>query len=280
MANRRRNTSATSSQPPADDILSGLTLPDPKPEGTKPFQVIDWLLTIGYHAACHVMEARHKRVEELGRPMRAESVRGEKVPHWEDDVKWRAVDVVYSRLVFERWWAAHRDARNLSAKFNIPFAEYDWVLKAAWDELNNRDRVIRGVACDDEVYPYTEFSGRLKELADSTTPSEANRATAPPTSDKPPATQRPKYDGETRRLTVGIAVKQYRTNATNAAAILERFESENWPDTIRHPIKGADSKTVNDHITALNRGLPKGFPIRFEGDGYGTGIKWRRVGEN
>ena len=167
MVDHRRTTSAAPPRTPID-ILSRLTLPDPMPDGTNPFRVIDWVLLAVNAAAKQVMDARHDRIEELGRRMRkVQGPYGEGVPHPDDDVDWRAVDAALDDHI-QRFHEAHKIARILCAEFGIPFAVHDPLLKTSWDELRKAQRVIRGVA--DCVTEYSfGLNFRLHDLANSTT---------------------------------------------------------------------------------------------------------------
>ena len=173
-------------EPATADILTRLKLPDPKPPGTNPFLVIDWMLFTAHVAVCELGEARQARVVQLGRKMRTEHRDGIRVLHWEDDVSKRAVESEFSQLLSNQWRKAHSDARKLCAGLRIPFDVYDPLLKAAWVNLEEFWSVIQGVASNKEVYPDRELTRRLHELADSTTPAIA--PTVNPLAGGPPAT--------------------------------------------------------------------------------------------
>lgn len=155
--------------------VAPLVLPEPKPDGTNPFEVISWILFTYYVAARHLTEARQQKVAELGRKMRTEEWGGVEYLHWEDDVDRREVEkALHERTLFS-WSKALCDARNLCAEFRIPFDVYDPLLKAASDKMADLDGVIRGVASDKEVYCCTDIEYRLHDLAHSTTPPTSAR---------------------------------------------------------------------------------------------------------
>lgn len=166
---------SVSPTPEADSAVTvsvtGLRLPDPKPDGTNPFLVIDWILFTAYVAARHLTDARQAKVGELGRKMRTEDRDGVLFLHWEDDVDRRAVERELGERICERWWGAHTDARKLSAGIGIPFNEYDPVLKSAWDKVEDAWQIIWGNCSSREFFGSGDIAHRLHELAHSTTPA-------------------------------------------------------------------------------------------------------------
>jgi hypothetical protein len=201
---------------PSGESLT-LVLPDPQPDGTNPFLVINWILFTSYVAARHLTQTREKRVEELGRKMRTENRDGCLMLHEEDDVDWRSVERALTQRIFLPWSKALNDARKLCAEFRIPFDTYDPLLKAAEDRLNDRDCIIRGVASDKEVYASTDIGKRLHELAASTTPIRPHTDPAPsnPTPSKRPAEH--DWFGDAIKL-FGSPSEDHRAQAVTEAA--------------------------------------------------------------
>jgi hypothetical protein len=93
---------------------------------------------------------------------------------------------------------------------------------------------------------------------------------------------RPHYDSARRVLSVGSrVVKEFRVPAHNQELILSAFEEEGWPPHVDDPLPPNsgmdDAKRLQHAIYRLNLRQANRL-IRFEGNGKGTGIKWRWVG--
>ena len=90
-------------------------------------------------------------------------------------------------------------------------------------------------------------------------------------------TVRPKWDAETRTLTVGIWKKSYRKNATSQIPILDAFEAVGWIRIIDGPpMRSSLNTTVRD----LNDSLGSNAPIAFAMNGNGTGATWEFTGSD
>ncbi|MGE0609853.1 MAG: hypothetical protein AB7O62_22370 [Pirellulales bacterium] len=101
----------------------------------------------------------------------------------------------------------------------------------------------------------------------------------------PPPDPRPHWNRALRELSfLGKVVRHFRslTIAKNVVAILDAFQLEGWPVRIDNPIPGsgklgkggqAESHRLREAIGSLNTGL---LLIKFEADGTGTGIIWRK----
>ncbi len=79
-------------------------------------------------------------------------------------------------------------------------------------------------------------------------------------------------------------IKRFRRPARNQQMVLAVFQEEGWPRRIDNPIP-ADEKCdaqlrLHDSIKSLNRNhILDPSPIRFRGDGTGTGVIWEIVVE-
>jgi hypothetical protein len=74
-----------------------------------------------------------------------------------------------------------------------------------------------------------------------------------------------RYGGQVVRKTRGVKI------AKNITAVLDEFESKNWPDRIDNPLHDQDPQTLREAIATLNERLTK---LRFRSDGSGTGVAW------
>ena len=143
-------------------------LPEPLPSSDNPFQRISWMLFIAYVAGRELTRLRRDQVQTLGRLMRTERVGQTSYLHHEDDVSVRT-DV--ERDLGQRlndWPAALADARHLANLRGIPFVVVDDVLESAQSKLDAFWAIVQGVASGEMVYPDHLLTGRLKDLADST----------------------------------------------------------------------------------------------------------------
>jgi hypothetical protein len=234
-----------------------LVLPNGLPDDANPFRVIDWMLFTAYVAARHLTEARLARVEQLGRKMRTETPRGVLMLHWEDDVDKRPVEnELHPRLA--GWWDAHKRARNLCAGHCIPFAEYDPLLKAAWEKLNDIWAVIRGVASDTEEYHDDNLSSRLHELAASTTPvirSEPAAVRDSQPASCPPLTQQAEQErlgeaikpseGEVERSVAADIIVPALLSASDIATRIQRNPKSVTSFLTRYAVKHPDCRVEN-----------------------------------
>lgn len=80
------------------------------------------------------------------------------------------------------------------------------------------------------------------------------------------------------------AIKRFRRPARNQQTILAVFQEEGWPKRIDNPIPANEQcdaqSRLHDTIKSLNRNhIPDPSPIRFRGDGTGTGVIWEIVSE-
>ena len=77
-------------------------------------------------------------------------------------------------------------------------------------------------------------------------------------------------------------VKRFRRPARNQLTVLAVFQEEGWPKRIDNPIpanENCDAQSrLHDTIKSLNRNhIPDPSPIRFRGDGTGTGVVWEKL---
>lgn len=84
---------------------------------------------------------------------------------------------------------------------------------------------------------------------------------------------RPRWDGETRTLHLGvIGIKTYgRQPAERQIDLLEAFERAGWPHSVADPFNHRE--TLNQTCKDLNKGLPVST-IQFHPDGSGEGVCW------
>src|SRR5262245_57547202 len=88
--------------------------------------------------------------------------------------------------------------------------------------------------------------------------------------------KKPNWDPDHGELTMGgVVIRRVRgrTVARRIIAILEAFQRLGWPKRVDHPDPDVDSQTLRESVQSLNRGLSL---IRFEADGTGRGIRWKR----
>ena len=77
-------------------------------------------------------------------------------------------------------------------------------------------------------------------------------------------------------------VKRFRRLAQNQQTVLAVFQEEGWPERIDNPIPANDicdaQSRLHDTIKSLNRNhIPDPSPLRFRGDGTGTGVVWEKA---
>jgi hypothetical protein len=83
------------------------------------------------------------------------------------------------------------------------------------------------------------------------------------------------WDANCRVLWVdGQPVKRYARPAPHAEALLGKFEKMGWPSRIDDPLPAG---RLAETLRTLNQALRKTL-LRFERDGTGRGVRWRRVG--
>lgn len=78
------------------------------------------------------------------------------------------------------------------------------------------------------------------------------------------------------------AVKRFRRPARNQQTVLAVFQEEDWPERIDNPIPANEycdaQSRLQDTIKSLNRNhIQDPSPIKFRGDGTGTGVVWERT---
>jgi hypothetical protein len=84
----------------------------------------------------------------------------------------------------------------------------------------------------------------------------------------------PEWNRETCELRYGgkLVRKIRRLKiAKNLVAILDEFQSKNWPDRVDNPLGDKGAQTMRESIAALNTGLSV---LIFRSDGAGAGIVW------
>lgn len=91
----------------------------------------------------------------------------------------------------------------------------------------------------------------------------------------------PEWDEQRRALLFGgVELKRYRRPADNQIPIFQAFQEEGWPRKIDDPLPGSEhvtpKKRLSDTVAKINRGIRKHGLVRFELDGTGEGIIWRR----
>ena len=74
-------------------------------------------------------------------------------------------------------------------------------------------------------------------------------------------------------------IKRFRKPAQNQHTVLAVFQEEGWPKRIDNPIPANEQcdahSRLHDTIKSLNRNhIPDPSPIKFRGDGTGTGVIW------
>ena len=108
-------------------------------------------------------------------------------------------------------------------------------------------------------------------------------APAPPPAASRSSDELPRWDSDSRVLTLGgRVVKQFRQPAEEQDLILTAFQEEGWPQRISDPLppkEGIDPKQrLHSTIRRLNR-HQKHKLITFHGNGTGDGIGWSPVAE-
>jgi hypothetical protein len=90
----------------------------------------------------------------------------------------------------------------------------------------------------------------------------------------------PTWDGHRRELWFGdILVKRFRQPAKNQETILAAFQEEGWPPRIDDPLSGDNLSDAKDrlHESVRRLNVQQHPLIRFESDGTGEGILWKRM---
>ena len=136
---------------------------------------------------------------------------------------------------------------------------------------------VKSVVCD-----FVEFNGRL--IIDPDIGLElGNLGSAAKPSDSRVQETLPRWNGKELWFK-DRAVKRFRRPARNQQTILAVFQEEGWPNRIDNPIPANEQcdaqSRLHDTIKSLNRNhIPDPSPIRFRGDGTGTGVVWEIVSE-
>jgi hypothetical protein len=82
----------------------------------------------------------------------------------------------------------------------------------------------------------------------------------------------PSWDGKELRFG-GSFTHRFGRVGKNTAAILDTFQETDWVNRIDAPVTAAN---IRSSVSRLNNALGSNSPIRFEADGRGQGIVWRR----
>jgi hypothetical protein len=87
------------------------------------------------------------------------------------------------------------------------------------------------------------------------------------------ANEKPHWDTKHRKLSFGHTLCRtfVRKAARDQEAILAAFEAAGWLESVPSPIK---QYKLNYTIKRLNNGLTADAPLRFHGDGTGSGVRW------
>lgn len=84
----------------------------------------------------------------------------------------------------------------------------------------------------------------------------------------------PIWDSACGTLAFSGAKVTFRPIAKNCIAVLNVFQEMGWPDRIDDPVPGGhNDERLRQTVRALNK--DKSFPILFEADGTGEGVRWR-----
>ncbi|MCX7428826.1 MAG: hypothetical protein NTW96_24770 [Planctomycetia bacterium] len=91
----------------------------------------------------------------------------------------------------------------------------------------------------------------------------------------------PHWDAARRELRLdGVLVKRFRQPSANQERILSAFQEEGWPPSIEDPLPPdpdqAPEHRLNHAVSRLN-GYQRHRLIRFEGNGGGDGVVWKRI---
>jgi hypothetical protein len=94
----------------------------------------------------------------------------------------------------------------------------------------------------------------------------------------------PDWDPCKRELRLAnLLVKQFKQPATDQITVLNAFQEDGWPERIDDPLAPnghQDSKRrLHNTINNLNRNQ-RAHLIRFSGNGQGTGIAWKLLGQS
>jgi len=96
----------------------------------------------------------------------------------------------------------------------------------------------------------------------------------------PPEPPKPQWNDGLRELSFGGAVcKRYKQPAPHQTTILKVFQETGWPAKIDDPLPYTSESKRRDRLTNAVKKLNEQSPplLRFELDGTGQGILWRRA---